>query len=222
MAAILKHGTVEQSVRPLRAVTPPPAAVVDPLAEERAAARAERERLHAEIAAVKADARRAASEAETRTKAMVEAARAEGERAGATAAQDRADARLAALTAGIATQTADLRRHFADADALAAILATAAIDRLFGADAPLAAMVAATLSRNAARLRDEAVVAVAVSAADFADREVLDAAVAALGDGVAVSIDARLPPGACRATVRLGAIDLDVRQQWAQLAEALR
>ncbi|WP_230635812.1 hypothetical protein [Sphingomonas sp. Leaf4] len=208
-------GTVRRLSATVPAVPVPPP--IDRHAEALAAAQAEITRLRTESERL----RRQLADAATATRTAVVEARkaghAEGHAAGLAAAADRAADRIALLAKGVGEAGARIDARLADMDRLAAALIHAALAKLFADPDAMAAMVVATVARHAAVLRDGALLSLRVSGRDFADTMAIEAA---LGDGavpVVLSIDPALPSGACRASLRLGAVDLDVPAQATRL-----
>lgn len=219
MVVVMKDGAAQDgTVRRLSVAMPAVATpVVDVRDEALATARtdaarlrAERDRLRQQLADATTAARTAAADAR-------KAGHAEGHAAGLAAAEDRAGDRVAVLTKSVGEAMARIDERLAVTDQLAAALVHAALSRLFAEPGAMAAMVTATVARHAALLREGALLSLRVSAIDFADTAAITQA---LGDGgvpASVSIDAALPSGACRASLRLGAVDLDVPAQAARL-----
>lgn len=172
-------------------------------------------RLRTELAEVRAAAARAAETA----KAAIAAARVEGiteGRAAGIASVERSEReRLTLLAKGLADARDQLSKRLTALDGLAAALARMCLARVFARPEAMAAMVCDALSHRLTLLRDRTDLTIRVSGADFAD----PAALAAIG--AAVTIDPDLPSGACRMTMRLDRIDLDLPGQWATIAQAL-
>jgi flagellar biosynthesis/type III secretory pathway protein FliH len=188
----------------------PVALVPEPHEAECIALREEVAQLGAALVAAKADRERA-----------VEQARGEGREAGlAEAVRDDAE-RHVLLSDGIEAAARSLSERLDNLEQLAPLLASAALEKLFGADAPWAAMVEATLVRQLGALRRSSVTAVRVSAWDFA-AEPLAGLCVRLGDpALDLSTDPDLAAGECRIECRLGEIDLSVPGQWQTLAALL-
>lgn len=197
----------------------------DPRDEELVVLRAEVARLAAELTRVIGEASRAADAARDDAAAAVARTRdealKEGRKVGIAASEGREGERLAVLKDGIAAETDRFRGKLDALDGLAAALARACLARMFSESEEMGDMVAATLARHVDVLRDQTVLAVTVSGADFDDTYAVEATLRATGNGATVSIDPDLPSGACRMTARPGRIDLDVPAQWSTLAELL-
>ncbi|KQN71174.1 hypothetical protein ASE90_16080 [Sphingomonas sp. Leaf67] len=170
--------------------------------------------LRTEIAALRADAVRAAEAAKVAIAKTREAGLAEGRKVGIASVDRSERERVDLLAKGLAEEATRLSDRLQALDGLAAALARACLDRVFARPEAMAAMVGNALDHRLALLRDRTGLTVRVSGADFTDA----AALAGRGE---VTIDPDLPAGACRIGVRLGRIDLDVPGQWAVIARAL-
>lgn len=216
MAAVLKDTTAQaNAIRRLSAPLAPPAVepTIDRQAEALAAAQGDIVRLRSEMAELRrqlADAERASRLAVVDARA---AAHGEGHAAGLAAADDRAADRIATLAKSIGHATTRIDTRLVETDRLAAALVHAALGRLFAEPDGMATMVLATVKRHIAQLRDGTLLSLRVSATDFADTVAIEAALAGGAVPVVVTIDTALPSGACRASLRLGAVDLDVPAQ---------
>jgi flagellar biosynthesis/type III secretory pathway protein FliH len=171
-------------------------------------------RLEAEVARL----RETLAKAEAAAEAAIGEAREAGEVAGLTRAEGREADRLDALRAGLGAAGASFEARLDALETLAPQLARAALAKLFGAVEHWSPMVEAMLARQLAALRRSAVVAVHVSAEDFADP---DAVAALSGSDLHAVLDSELRAGAARIECRLGQIDLDARAGWASLSELL-
>ncbi len=170
--------------------------------------------LRTEIAALRADAVRAAEAAKAAIAKAREEGLAEGRKAGIASVERTERERVDLLAKRLGEETTRLSDRLQALDGLAAALARACLDRVFARPEAMAAMVGNALDHRLAMLRDRTGLTVRVSGADFTDA----AALAGYGE---VTIDPDLPTGACRMGVRLGRIDLDVPGQWAVIARAL-
>jgi flagellar biosynthesis/type III secretory pathway protein FliH len=152
----------------------------------------------------------------------VKAARAEGEREGRAAADDAADRQIALLGKGVDAALERWEARLGDIDVLAPSLARAALAKLFdGAEAPKR-FVAGLIARQMRDLRRDSLIAIRVSARDFADPEALAALGEAAGTGsVRLVADGDLAPGECRIDLQLGHLDIGAGTQWAQVAAYL-
>lgn len=196
MPAVLKPAThATHGVRSLAAPPPPPAP--DPAAREI-------DRLSRALRTAQSDAA-----------AAIIQSRADGR---ADAESGEAD-RLAALRDALSAQADALAKRLDELDGLAIALARTALARVFDRPEAMADMVAATLARHLAVLKDRTVLAVTVSGADFADPAPLDTLLRR--QQVGIEIDPDLPAGACRVRYSLGGIDLDIPRQWSALAALL-
>jgi flagellar assembly protein FliH len=152
----------------------------------------------------------------------VKAARAEGERQGRAAADDAAAKQLGLLGKGVDAAVVHWQERLRDLDGLAPSLARAALGKLFDAGEDHIQFVTAVIARQLRMLRRESLVAIRVSARDFADEAALAALGADAGTGsVRVVADADLASGECRIDLQLGHIDVGAGTQWAQLADFL-
>ena len=149
----------------------------------------------------------------------LQSARSAGEAAGREAAQEEwvedHSAALERLEAGLLAAKNSLGVALEQAQALALLVARAALDNLFGDPGSRNETLAALLARQLDRVGRELVVVVEVSRLDFPDTREL----AALGQRIGLAkgqltslID--LPSAACRMRLRLGTIDLGIDRQW--------
>lgn len=127
-------------------------------------------------------------------------------------------ARIALLERAADAARATLEERLAQLERLAPALARTVLDRLFAASADRTALVEALLARRLGQFRREAIVAIAVSAADFDDRMI---AGLAARTGVAVGHDPDLSGGQCRIDARIECLSIDLSGEWAVLAAAL-
>lgn len=218
--AVIKQAEGINGVRQLAGPPPLTAILVDPRDEAIALLQAERDTLAAQLAEAGDRIARADAQARDRIGAAREEALSEGHRAGLAAAETREAERVAAIARGMTQALAQFDARLAATEGLAAALARACLDRVFTRPDAMTAMVTQALVRHLAALRDDAVVTVRVSGADFPDGETLAAAVRESGR-VTVAIDRDLPSGACRVEARLGQVALDVPEQWSVLARLL-
>lgn len=152
----------------------------------------------------------------------VKTARAEGERQGRTAAGDASDKQLALLGKGVDSAVAQWEARLSDLDGLAPALARAALGKLFEEGEDQKKFVAGAIARQLRLLRRESLIAIRVSARDFADEPSLAALGAEAGTGsVRLVGDGDLKSGECRIDLQLGHIDVGAGTQWAQVAAFL-
>ncbi|WP_028967834.1 hypothetical protein [Sphingomonas phyllosphaerae] len=210
MSGIIKHELAGLAVDRLpRNMVAERVAVRDPALvawEDRVAA------LEATLAAERLAAERAAVTAR--------AAIAEARRAGLAEAVADDKRRVTLLADGIGRAEAAWRERLAATDRLAAQLATLVLGRIFGECDDWAELVTRALTEQVAQIGAHAIVAVTVSAADFADAAGLAAAVGL--PAATVTCDAALPAGACRIALRLGQVEIDPSRQWTAFEDALR
>ncbi|QXT34450.1 hypothetical protein KV697_11510 [Sphingomonas sanguinis] len=218
--AVIKQAEGIHGVRQLAGPPPLTAILIDPRDEAIALLQAERDTLAAQLAEAGDRIARADTQARDHIGAAREEALSEGRRAGLAAAETREAERVAAIARGVTQALAQFDARLSATEGLAAALARACLDRVFAQPDATAAMVTQALARHFATLRDDAVVTVRVSGADFSDGEALAAAVRD-GARATVAIDRHLPSGACRVEARLGQVALDVPEQWSVLARLL-
>lgn len=157
--------------------------------------------------------------------AALEQARTEGHamgrQAGLTEADDGRAALLTAIKKAADSAIAELKTTLASLERLAPALAVAGLEKVLGPDADRARLMRQLIGRQLAGMKDQAVIAVEVSAADFAGEQ-LDALSAALAKpGLAVRAMDTLKSGDCRLVLQLGAIEAGVDQQWGRLRDLL-
>ncbi|WP_156352959.1 MULTISPECIES: hypothetical protein [unclassified Sphingomonas] len=206
MSALLKSPHAVAAL-PLATVALP-----EPVADPRDAVIAA---LRQDVAQLQAAARDAAAAQAAR---IVEAIEQAGRKARDAVQRDDV-ARTALLEKALIAARAALDDRLALLDRLAPALAHMVLDRLFVASADRAAWVETMIARRLEGFRREAVVAVAVSAAD-----VDDTALTALGErlpGVSVRHDPQLAGGQCRIEARHETLPLDLATEWATLAAVL-
>jgi flagellar assembly protein FliH len=183
-----------------------------------AAADSELEAAEAEIRRLEQaldDARAVAADAEA-------AAHAAGRREALAEAADVDDRRLEMLEREVAAVRDTLEERLDGAERLAALLARTALAKLVEPSADLSELVVRSIARQMRDVRRETIVAIRVSAADFADEAALAAIAARTGAGpVQLLADPELGRGACRMDLRLGHVDLGVGARWGELSALL-
>lgn len=153
--------------------------------------------------------------------ALVEA-EASGRVAGRQEAEDRQAARLVALELGIGQAVETYQAELASMERLGALLAKEAVAKVLGPDAHFPPLVARIVQKQVAALDGSSQIQVTVAQCDFADPERLDELAASSGrPGVAIETSPGLAAGDCRIRLRLGALEVGVAQQWAQLSAML-
>lgn len=208
MSGLIKGGAADSVRSFLGPAVLPPAPIPDPRIE---ALEREIEELRAAMTAQRLESEQA-----------VKAARAEGERQGRAAAGDASDKQLALLGKGVDRAIARWEAGLSDLDGLAPSLARAALGKLFDEGEEQKSFVAGAISRQIRRLRRESLIAIRVSARDFADETALAALGAEAGTGsVRLIADGDLASGECRIDLQLGHIDVGAATQWAQVAAFL-
>lgn len=186
--------------------------VPEPVADPREAVIAA---LRQEVAELQVAATRSAAAQDGRIADAV----AQAERKAREAVQRDDTARTMALEKALLVARAALDERMALLDRLAPALARTVLDRLFAAADDRAARVEAMIARRLEAFRRDAVIAVAVSAADI-DGTML-AGLAARLNGVAVRHDPMLTSGQCRIEARSEALPLDLDTEWGTLAATL-
>jgi flagellar biosynthesis/type III secretory pathway protein FliH len=208
MSGLIKGGSAPSVRSFLAPAEPVPAPRLDPRIE---ALQREVDGLRSALAAQRAESEQA-----------VKAARAEGERQGRAAAGDSADRQLASLGKGLDSAVARWEARLADLDGLAPALARSALAKLFDGGEDHKRFVAGLIARQLRLLRRDGVIAIRVSARDFADGPALEALGAEVGAGsVRLVADADLEPGDCRIDLQLGHLDVGAGTQWARVADFL-
>ena len=161
----------------------------------------------------------AAAEAERDAEAR---GRDEGRREADEAARVEDDRRLEALRTGLDGALEKWRERLDALEALAPLIAHAALAKLFDDRDDYAEMATRMVALQIGRMRRDTIVAVHVSPRDFGDEESLAGLAARLGAGeLALGRDPALGPGECRIDLRLGHVDVSVPGQWAQLSSLL-
>lgn len=207
MSGLIK-GAAAHKVRSFLDPVTPAVSAGDPRIE---ALESQNEALRGALAAQRIESQKAVAEA-----------RAEGERQGKAAADEAVAKRLAALGKGVEEAVAGWTDRLAGLDGLTASLAKGALAKLFDDQENHSRFVAAVVARQMRLLRRDSLVAIRVSAADFADDQALAALAAEAGSGSArIVADADLASGECRIDLQLGHIDVGPGTQWTQLAAFL-
>jgi flagellar biosynthesis/type III secretory pathway protein FliH len=169
-----------------------------------------------EIAGLRIAIERAARTAEVKESE----ARAAGFAEGAAAAEQDFRARTAALVDAAGKATAIFAAQLARSEEMAALIANAALSRLFDDPDDQAERVVSAIRRQVRELRRDTVLAIHVSADDFPTEESQGSAACAVGGFVLVA-DADLPAGGCVIKLKLGELDLGLDTQWSTLSEML-
>lgn len=147
---------------------------------------------------------------------------AEGRKAGLGEAEDRQSERLALLEGALETAAAELRERLAAMERFAVLMARECLDVMLGDPEWRIELVCGLIRKQMAEIERSALLQVEVSAKDFPD----DAALAGLASKVGVSPEVvanrgDLATGDCTMTLRLGRMEIGLRQQWETLREAL-
>ncbi|PTS90563.1 hypothetical protein DBR17_01175 [Sphingomonas sp. HMWF008] len=174
-------------------------------------ARAEIARLQAQLIEASAAAERDASEAY-----------AAGVADGQQATDDRVAQRLERLDAALSVAHDDWHARLAEMDTLAVQLARTTLAKLFSESRDLGDLVARAITRKVATMRSESVVAITVSASDFADAPSIEALQRHIPtEGMALVRDTALAAGTCRLDLKLGHVDLSIEALADEVDEAL-
>ncbi len=193
---------------------PPPA--IDP---ELLALRAETQALKQQLEAQEAKLAELAAEA----KAAFRKGEASGREAGLREAADQGEQRLARLEAGIGQAQAAFAQAMDGLERLAPALAHEALATLIGQAGDRPQLVAAIIGNQVRTLEARSVIHIEVSAADFPDDDALAALEGTLGAlGPSLQASVALKSGECRIRLKLGALDVGLDRQWAELAALLR
>lgn len=214
MRAVIKSGSAD-AAEPFRAIKRPLGTVAreapDPRDIELTALRSALER-----------AERALAETQEAQIHALETAHEEGRKKGRAEAQDREADRLKRLDQGLTEACTAWGERVDRIDVLAPQLARAAIARLFDGVDDRAELVTAMIARRLADLRRDSVLALRVSALDFHDKPALAALAATLSNSqVEITTDPTLDAGRARFELKLGALDLDLAEQWHKVAALL-
>lgn len=213
MSVILKAET-NQPVRPFVLPASPTGEVeplrADPREEELA-------RLTAEVAGLGKELDSLRKQGEV---TAVEA-REEGRTLGLKEAASEEERRSSAVEKGMVDALAAWTARLGEIEGLAALLSRTALAKLFDDDIAQSDLVLSSIARQMRHLRREAVVALRVSAEDFADEAKLAAAAIAIGDSAQVIVCPELGSGECLIDLQLGHVDISPRSQWRGLQALL-
>jgi len=151
---------------------------------------------------------------------------AEGEEAGRRAGRKEADDGREALASRLTASATEALRLFsseiASLERLAPLLATEALEKVFGHSESRSTLVLDMLRRQLAEIEAQSVVRVEVAAVDFQDSAQLSQATASINPTqLHIRANAELPSGACRIKLTLGSLEVGVDQQWGRLRELL-
>lgn len=142
--------------------------------------------------------------------------------AGAAEARLDEERRVEKIGQGVTAAVTAWRERLDGLDRLAAVLAEAALAKMFDQHADLAELVGRTLAKRVAAIDSNAVVRVRVSARDFADDDALLALADRCGlpaSSIVAQSDA--PPGACEIDLAVGQLDLTIAGQWHAIERCL-
>jgi flagellar assembly protein FliH len=195
----------------------------NPELEERAADALPGDVHHAELAQLQArleGLETALDEAEATREAAVTAALEQGREEARQAADDLGAERLQALRDRLAQTAQECLAQLKEQGDLAVEIALAAIHKILGEASPRSALVEELVSNAIGQVSGGLVLAVRVSAKDFAAEEELAALASELG-AVRIVRDADLPCGGCELELTLGTIDASLDVQLAALDREL-
>lgn len=148
---------------------------------------------------------------------------AQGREAGEAAADARMGERLMVLEASVTRAVELFAQEMVGLEQLAVALAHAGLAKVLEAPEAQADLVAGAIRLHLQRLERQSVLSVLVSRADFPEPADLERLAAAVGrPDLQVAAGDDLPSGCCRLGLRLGALEVGVRQQWSRLSEALQ
>lgn len=169
-----------------------------------------------------AELRKAVRLLEDRLSDEIPKAREQG-RKDAEAAYARDDAALVALlTANLDAASAKAARSFEDMEKLALLICENALSKVFAKPQSYRSLITDAISKQLGQIRKETVVGVWVSREDFPDQAALQAlSSGSAGAAVHVRHDPELPSGDCRIDLRLGHVELSIRDHWAALKACL-
>jgi flagellar biosynthesis/type III secretory pathway protein FliH len=217
VSGLIKSGTAgEAEIRPLG--FPGAAPMRDARDDELHGLRAEAARLVRELDARDADIEKLSGAAVN----LVAEAEEKGRQAGLREAATREKERVQALSDAAGKALARFGDSLAGMERLGALVARAALDKLFGEEGRRAELAVALLRRQMDEIEARSVVRVEVSRADFPEA----AAAASLGalldrSGLEVIASERLSSGDCRIVLLLGTVEAGLSQQWGVLRQLL-
>jgi len=205
MSALIKQGSadVRRAFAPERSDRQTPAPTPTPHPREAELARLREKADQLEAALVKAEAAK-------------DDARASGREAGLAEAERDEAVRIALLEAALADAAQAFEARLASLDGLAPLLARAALEKLCVPPENWTALIEAIIARQLGAMRRSALIALHVSREDFDSAATLPGT-----DRTEVEFDPGLASGTARIELKLGQIDLDVREQWGTLATLL-
>jgi flagellar biosynthesis/type III secretory pathway protein FliH len=196
-----------------------------PAQEPKAQAPTEVEELRAEIARLLALLGARDSEIERLRGAaprLLHDAEEKGRKAGHAAAESREADRLRLLEERSGKALDQLSAALGETERMAALVARAALDKLFGDGAARTAEVTAILRRQMAEIEAQSLIRVEVARADFGDDAARDALSRALDrPGLEVCVSEQLQAGDCRLKLVLGTIEAGLDRQWGALRTLL-
>jgi flagellar assembly protein FliH len=181
----------------------------------------ERERFRTRIESLESEARKrdlTIGELRRDIERVRKESREEGFSAGLSAAEDREESRLALLKAAISQTKTELTSKLASLDRLAPLLAQDCLELIFGDASARAEEICSILRRHLKTIEKSAVLAIEVSRLDFSSESVLRESLAEMGfQNFAVNLRVDAPSGHCTIRLRLGQLEVGVKQQWGLL-----
>ncbi len=159
-------------------------------------------------------------------RAVIEASEqgwAQGRAEGLQEAETREGERLRAVEKGLAEASSRLAESLAALEPLALLVARESLDKILGDPGAYPELIIRAVRRQLAGLKEQSVLAVEVSGADFRD----SAAISRLATDIErpstiVEIKEDLASGDCRLRLKLGTVEVGVGRQWDQLGRLLQ
>jgi flagellar biosynthesis/type III secretory pathway protein FliH len=142
-----------------------------------------------------------------------------GRKLGRDEAEDMRTSALARLDAAVAQALVAFSQEMKALESLAPLLAREALKLILEEDADRSRLMEGVIRRQLQRLGEQVVLKIEVSRDDFA--EPLDLAGKLGRDTVEVHASDVLSSGDCRIRLRLGSLDIGLRQQWGRLSALL-
>jgi type III secretion protein L len=146
----------------------------------------------------------------------------EGRGAGFSQAEDRQAERLSLLEAGIRAAQAKFSDSMTSLDRLSVVLAQDCLEIILGSGADRADLVRRIIAAQVGHVEKSMLLEIEVSHEDFPDSESLAALSRKLGlPADMLAADRGLVSGDCMINLRLGRMNVGVRQQWGALKDLL-
>lgn len=144
-----------------------------------------------------------------------------GYQAGIAAAQESENKRLEAIRDALAIAAEAWRERLSSLDRLAAMMTQTALAKMFGDTDRWLDFALASISHQATKLEQKAILRLSISAEDFPDKTVVGRAVTPQAEGFEVVHDGDLRAGEARFDLRLGHLDAGFGPQWTALSQIL-